>query len=68
MGVVHRDMKLENTLLDGASPGTLPILKVCDFGYSKHEPQSLPKSSVGTPGYAGGTCCWACRGHLSLKQ
>jgi serine/threonine protein kinase len=30
--VCHRDLKLENTLLDG-SPA--PRLKICDFGYSK---------------------------------
>jgi serine/threonine protein kinase len=32
--VCHRDLKLENTLLDG-SPA--PRLKICDFGYSKVE-------------------------------
>jgi serine/threonine-protein kinase SRK2 len=32
MGICHRDLKLENTLLDG-SPA--PRLKICDFGYSK---------------------------------
>ncbi|XP_052479238.1 serine/threonine-protein kinase SRK2I isoform X2 [Gossypium raimondii] len=42
MQVCHRDLKLENTLLDG-SPA--PRLKICDFGYSK------PKSTVGTPAY-----------------
>ena len=31
-GVASRDIKLENTLLDG-SPR--PLLKICDFGYSK---------------------------------
>jgi serine/threonine-protein kinase SRK2 len=31
-GVCHRDLKLENTLLDG-SPA--PRVKLCDFGYSK---------------------------------
>ncbi len=31
-GVVNRDIKLENTLLDN-SPR--PLVKVCDFGYSK---------------------------------
>ena len=31
-GVCHRDLKLENILLDG-SPA--PRLKICDFGYSK---------------------------------
>ncbi|KAF3662419.1 Serine/threonine-protein kinase SAPK3 [Capsicum annuum] len=30
--ICHRDLKLENTLLDG-SPS--PRLKICDFGYSK---------------------------------
>ena len=48
MGVVNRDIKLENTLLDG---GARPLLKICDFGYSKNEKDSLPKSKVGTPGY-----------------
>ncbi len=31
-GVANRDIKLENTLLDG-SPR--PLVKICDFGYSK---------------------------------
>ena len=30
--ICHRDLKLENTLLDGS---TAPRLKICDFGYSK---------------------------------
>lgn len=30
--VCHRDLKLENTLLDGSDA---PRLKICDFGYSK---------------------------------
>jgi len=30
--ICHRDLKLENTLLDGSSA---PRLKICDFGYSK---------------------------------
>ncbi|TYI56837.1 hypothetical protein E1A91_D11G240000v1 [Gossypium mustelinum] len=42
MKICHRDLKLENTLLDGSST---PRLKICDFGYSK------PKSTVGTPAY-----------------
>ncbi|KAK8971518.1 Serine/threonine-protein kinase SAPK2 [Platanthera guangdongensis] len=32
MQICHRDLKLENTLLDGSSA---PRLKICDFGYSK---------------------------------
>uniref|UniRef100_I1LHH1 non-specific serine/threonine protein kinase n=1 Tax=Glycine max TaxID=3847 RepID=I1LHH1_SOYBN len=49
MEVCHRDLKLENTLLDG-SPAL--HLKICDFGYSKSSVlHSQPKSTVGTPAY-----------------
>ncbi|OMO56745.1 hypothetical protein CCACVL1_26314 [Corchorus capsularis] len=49
MQVCHRDLKLENSLLDG-SPA--PRLKICDFGYSKSSVlHSQPKSTVGTPAY-----------------
>ncbi|KAJ0040046.1 hypothetical protein Pint_28116 [Pistacia integerrima] len=47
--VCHRDLKLENTLLDGS---LAPRLKICDFGYSKSSVlHSQPKSTVGTPAY-----------------
>eukprot|EP00252_Welwitschia_mirabilis_P024842 TRINITY_DN752_c0_g1_i3.p1 TRINITY_DN752_c0_g1~~TRINITY_DN752_c0_g1_i3.p1 ORF type:complete len:256 (-),score=38.94 TRINITY_DN752_c0_g1_i3:554-1321(-) len=49
MNICHRDLKLENTLLDG---GRVPRLKICDFGYSKSSVlHSKPKSTVGTPAY-----------------
>ncbi|RDY10995.1 Serine/threonine-protein kinase SRK2E, partial [Mucuna pruriens] len=49
MEVCHRDLKLENTLLDG-SPAL--HLKICDFGYSKSLLlHSQPNSTVGTPAY-----------------
>ncbi|XP_052191247.1 serine/threonine-protein kinase SAPK1 isoform X1 [Diospyros lotus] len=49
MRICHRDLKLENTLLDG-SPA--PRVKICDFGYSKSSVfHSQPKSAVGTPAY-----------------
>ncbi|XP_078435932.1 serine/threonine-protein kinase SAPK10-like isoform X2 [Wolffia australiana] len=49
MEVCHRDLKLENTLLDGSFA---PRLKICDFGYSKSSLlHSQPKSTVGTPAY-----------------
>nr|GEV26017.1 wall-associated receptor kinase 2-like [Tanacetum cinerariifolium] len=49
MQVCHRDLKLENTLLDGS---TAPRVKICDFGYSKSAVlHSQPKSAVGTPAY-----------------
>jgi len=48
-GVCHRDLKLENTLLDGSPQ---PKVKICDFGYSKSAlAHSAPKSTVGTPAY-----------------
>ena len=50
MGVASRDVKLENTLLDGDVER--PLIKLCDFGYSKHDRfQSAPDSRVGTPAY-----------------
>ncbi|KAF8379178.1 hypothetical protein HHK36_028607 [Tetracentron sinense] len=49
MEICHRDLKLENTLLDGSAT---PRLKICDFGYSKSALlHSQPKSTVGTPAY-----------------
>ncbi|CAH1421672.1 unnamed protein product [Lactuca virosa] len=49
MQICHRDLKLENALLDGSST---PRLKICDFGYSKSSVlHSQPKSTVGTPAY-----------------
>ncbi|KAG5541785.1 hypothetical protein RHGRI_021576 [Rhododendron griersonianum] len=47
--ICHRDLKLENTLLDGSAA---PRVKICDFGYSKSAVlHSQPKSTVGTPAY-----------------
>ncbi len=37
MGIANRDIKLENTLLMDLSER--PLLKLCDFGYSKDEYQ-----------------------------
>ncbi|XP_078429680.1 protein kinase superfamily protein [Wolffia australiana] len=49
MRICHRDLKLENALLDGSFA---PRLKICDFGYSKSSVfHSQPKSTVGTPAY-----------------
>ncbi|KAL6636467.1 hypothetical protein ACP70R_024039 [Stipagrostis hirtigluma subsp. patula] len=49
MQVYHRDLKLENTLLDGSDA---PRLKICEFGYSKFSVlHSQPTLTVGTPSY-----------------
>ncbi len=52
MSISNRDIKLENTLLDNAE-AALPLLKLCDFGYSINDAHSLAKTAVGTPGYTG---------------
>ncbi|KAK9832466.1 hypothetical protein WJX74_011045 [Apatococcus lobatus] len=51
-GIANRDLKLENLLLtnDGSS-GSRPLLKICDFGYSKHEYETRAKTPVGTWAY-----------------
>jgi hypothetical protein len=50
-GVCHRDLKLENALLDDSADP--PTLKIADFGYSKSlaAAESDPRSRVGTPAY-----------------
>ena len=50
VGVVNRDIKLENALL--LDTGANPVLKLCDFGYSKNEQlDSACKTAAGTPEY-----------------
>lgn len=43
--ICHRDLKLENTLLDGSSS---PQLKICDFGYSKARVSQLSNFNIDT--------------------
>ena len=46
--VVNRDIKLQNTLVT-SSNSQWPMIKICDFGYSKHHiADSRPDSIVGT--------------------
>ena len=47
LGVVHCDVKPENVLVSARGA----LVKLCDFGYSKHIDDSRPKTKVGTPGY-----------------
>jgi len=50
LGIANRDIKLDNMLLHG--PWPRPVLKLCDFGFSKNEVvQSVSKSTCGTPEY-----------------
>lgn len=47
--VAHRDLKLDNTLLDSSQP---PLIKICDFGFAKNfDPESNMYTRIGTPVY-----------------
>lgn len=50
--VAHRDLKLDNTLLDGHNP---PRLKLCDFGFAKswggNQASNMDTMRIGTPEY-----------------
>lgn len=46
-GVANRDIKLENCLLQNEEGLPHPLLKICDFGYSKADFRSAAKSQVG---------------------
>ncbi|GLI63203.1 hypothetical protein VaNZ11_006102 [Volvox africanus] len=50
--VAHRDLKLDNTLLDHHSPAWL---KLCDFGFAKHwqANSNMETMRIGTPEYMG---------------
>ncbi|KAL3149981.1 hypothetical protein ABBQ38_013337 [Trebouxia sp. C0009 RCD-2024] len=50
-GVAVRDVKLENMLLTRPRGDRRSLLKICDFGYSKHDANSAAKTHVGTPMY-----------------
>lgn len=50
-GVANRDIKLENTLLQIIPGLPRPLVKICDFGYSKHDNRSVARSKVGTLTY-----------------
>ncbi|GAX77681.1 hypothetical protein CEUSTIGMA_g5124.t1 [Chlamydomonas eustigma] len=47
--VVHRDLKLDNTLLSGTNP---PLIKLCDFGFARGwGDDSHFTTVIGTPDY-----------------
>lgn len=46
-GICHRDLKLENLLLDERGE----VLKITDFGFAKNTAISIPKTILGTAVY-----------------
>eukprot|EP00884_Botryococcus_braunii_P001783 jgi/Botrbrau1/11605/Bobra.247_1s0019.1 len=44
-------LQLENTLLTVPPPGSLPLIKLTDFGFCKSLVDSVARSQVGTPAY-----------------
>lgn len=47
--VAHRDLKLDNTLLDDHDP---PFIRICDFGFAKNfDANSNMFTQIGTPVY-----------------
>lgn len=50
-GIVNRDIKLDNLLLQPMAGVPRPLLKVCDFGYSKQDERATALSKVGTLDY-----------------
>ena len=50
MGIIHRDLKLENIMMTNKSRNAIP--KIIDFGLSKILlPEQFLKESLGTVGY-----------------
>jgi serine/threonine-protein kinase SRK2 len=65
-GVANRDIKLENTLLQVVKGLPLPLLKICDFGYSKADFKSAAKSKVRPLGRMQSRACCCLKGlHVS---
>ena len=52
LAIVHCDLKPENVLL--AEPHSMPLVKLCDFGYARIiDVNQFRQSMVGTPAYLG---------------
>jgi serine/threonine-protein kinase SRK2 len=66
-GVANRDLKLENLLLDMEPTSSNPLLRICDFGYSKHDASSFADTRLGTPAYMAPEVIFL-KGEYSAKQ
>ncbi|KAL6758372.1 kinase-like domain-containing protein [Haematococcus lacustris] len=66
-GIANRDIKLENCLLQNEEGLPYPLLKICDFGYSKADFRSAAKSQVGTLSYMAPEVIKS-RGHYDAKH
>jgi serine/threonine protein kinase len=50
LGIIHRDLKLENLLLQSLASGD-KIVKIADFGLAAYSGKDGVKTKVGTPDY-----------------
>eukprot|EP00198_Chlamydomonas_reinhardtii_P010066 XP_001699403.1 ser/thr kinase [Chlamydomonas reinhardtii] len=66
-GVANRDIKLENLLLHLEEGLPHPLLKMCDFGYSKADFRSAAKSQVGTLSYMAPEVMKSCGAYYDAK-
>ncbi len=66
-GVANRDIKLENLLLHMEEGLPHPLLKMCDFGYSKADFRSAAKSQVGTLSYMAPEVMKSCGAYYDAK-
>ncbi|GLI60100.1 hypothetical protein VaNZ11_002131 [Volvox africanus] len=67
-GFAHRDIKLANMTLHIMEGSEHPILKLCDFGYSKDVSKSTAsKSKVGTVGYMAPEVMKSCGKYYDAK-
>ncbi|GIL83946.1 hypothetical protein Vretimale_10959 [Volvox reticuliferus] len=66
-GVANRDIKLENLLLHTEDGLPHPLLKMCDFGYSKADFRSAAKSQVGTVSYMAPEVMKSCGKYYDAK-
>ena len=50
-GIIHRDLKLQNILVDFSASSRIPLLFISDFGFAIRKNDIFNNLRCGTPGY-----------------